>query len=111
MIILAKTFALLDWLLRRVDTFPRSGRQAVTPRLTGAALDLQEALHQANARAGAQRMSHLEAADAHLDNVRLYLRLAHQWQWLSDGQYRHVSLMVAEVGRLLGGWKKQSAGR
>jgi len=32
------------------------------------------------------------------------LRLAHQWHWLSAGQYQHVSAMVAELGRLLGGW-------
>ena len=41
----------------------------------------------------------------------MYLRLSHQWHWLSDGQYKHVSTMVAEVGRLLGGWKRQTAGR
>lgn len=29
--------------------------------------------------------------------------------WLSDGQYEHVSRMVAEIGRLLGGWMRQSA--
>lgn len=29
------------------------------------------------------------------------------WRWLSDGQYRHVSAMVAEIGRLLGGWLKR----
>ncbi|MES9859121.1 MAG: hypothetical protein ABW166_21420 [Sedimenticola sp.] len=33
-----------------------------------------------------------------------YLKLVHRWQWLSHGQYRHVSEMVAEIGRLLGGW-------
>jgi hypothetical protein len=26
---------------------------------------------------------------------------------MNDGQYHHVSAMVAEVGRLLGGWLKQ----
>ena len=47
--------------------------------------------------------------DACLDRLRLYLRLAHHWQWLNDGQYRHVSKIVAELGRLLGGWLKQTA--
>lgn len=40
--------------------------------------------------------------------LRLYLRLAHHWNWLSDGQYQHVSAMVAEIGRLLGGWLRHS---
>ena len=39
-------------------------------------------------------------------NRRLYLRLAHRWRWLNDGQYEHVSRLVAEIGRLLGGWLK-----
>jgi hypothetical protein len=43
-----------------------------------------------------------------LTKLRLYLRLAHRWQWLNDGQYEHVSRMVAEVGKLLGGWVKSS---
>jgi hypothetical protein len=38
--------------------------------------------------------------------VRLYLRLAARWEWLSAGQYRHAASMVAEIGRLLGGWRK-----
>jgi hypothetical protein len=38
--------------------------------------------------------------------VRVYLRLAVRWAWLSGGQYRHVAEMVAEIGRLLGGWIK-----
>lgn len=76
-----------------------------------AALDFQEAIHDANARAGQDRLRFLEAADADLDKLRLYLRLAHQAKSLNDGQYRHVSLMVAEVGRLLGGWIRQTRGR
>ena len=56
------------------------------------------------------RLRHLRQADAHLNKVRLYLRLAHQWGWLSAGQYEHVSRMVAEIGRLLGGWIKQTSG-
>jgi hypothetical protein len=34
------------------------------------------------------------------------LHLAHRWHWLSDGQYQHISTLVAELGRLLGGWMK-----
>lgn len=56
------------------------------------------------------RLRHLRQADVHLDKVRLYLRLAHTWKWLSQGQYEHVSRMVAEIGRLLGGWVKQTEG-
>lgn len=104
MIILTRTFDLLAWLTPRTERFPKLHRFTVTQRLMNAALDFQEALFDAHSQTGTTRYKHLRAADAHLNKLRLYLRLAHQWRWLNDGQYRHVSEMVAEIGRLLGGW-------
>jgi hypothetical protein len=98
-------------LMPQAEHFPKAQRFLVTQRLMAAAFDFQEALYDANARSGHDRLAAISAADGYLDKLRLYLRLTHQWRWLSAGQYRHVSVMVAEVGRLLGGWKKQSAGR
>ena len=111
MIVLSRTFDLLKWLLPVAQKFPREHRAFLTQRLLNAAFDFQEALYDANARQGPERSRHLQAADANLDKVRLYLRLAHDWHLLSDGQHKHVSKMVAEIGRLLGGWIKQTRGR
>ncbi len=106
MIILTRTFDLLAWLAPRTEKFPKIHRQTVTQRLMNAALDFQEAIFDAQSQGGTTQQKHLRAADSHLNKLRLYLRLAHQWRWLNDGQYRHVSEMVAEIGRLLGGWMK-----
>ncbi|MFY9940939.1 MAG: diversity-generating retroelement protein Avd [Desulfobacterales bacterium] len=106
LIILTRTYDLLTWLLPKAERFPKVYRRTVTQRLMDAALDFQEALFEAQSQGGTTRQRHLRAADAALNMVRLYLRLAHRWQWLSDGQYRHVSAIVAELGRLLGGWLK-----
>jgi len=106
MIILTRTFDLLTWLLPKAERFPRVYRLTVTPRLMSAALDFQEALFDAQSQGGTTRQKHLREADAALNKLRLYLRLAHHWRWLNEGQYRHVSIMVAELGRLLGGWMK-----
>ena len=109
MIIMSRMFDLLAWLLPKGERFPRPYRHTVTKRLMDAALDLQDLLFEAQARRGPRRRETLTAADAALGRLRLYLRLSHHWHWLSDGQYQHVSGMVAEVGRLLGGWIKQVA--
>ncbi|MGE0882978.1 MAG: diversity-generating retroelement protein Avd [Blastocatellales bacterium] len=106
MIILTRTFDLLAWLGPRTEKFPKVYRLTVTQRLMNSALDLQESLFDALSQGGSTRQKHLRSADSHLNKLRLYLRLAHQWRWLNDGQYRHVSEMVAEIGRLLGGWMK-----
>ena len=104
MVIFSRTFDLLHWLLPKSERFPRTYRSTVTQRLMGAALDLQEALVTAESRQGRSRVTALRNADAALGKLRIYLRLAHRWRWLSDGQYEHVGGMVAEIGRLLGGW-------
>lgn len=108
MVIFTRTYDLLGWLLPQAERFPRAQRFVVTQRLTGAALDFQEAIFAANAHRGRARLADLEQADARLNTLRLYLRLAHDWHWLTPGQYRHVSAMVVELGRLLGGWLKAS---
>lgn len=102
----ARTYDLLSWLLPLTEGFPRSQRFVVTARLQGALLDFQELIIEANAQRGRLRAEKLRLADAELLKVRIYLRLCERWQWLSSGQYRHVSGMVAEVGRLLGAWLK-----
>lgn len=110
MVIFVRVFDLLEWLVPKGESFPRSFRRTVTERLLGAALDLPEHLYRAQSRRGKGRQEALAEADATLNNLRLYLRLAHRWRWLSDGQYEHVSRMLAEIGRLLGGWIRQAAG-
>jgi hypothetical protein len=104
--IFTRTFDFLDWLLPATNHFPRAHRHTFTCRLLDAAFDLREYLEEANMRKGAERKERLQRADEALARVRLYLRLAARWHWLSAGQYRHVAAMVAEIGRLLGGWKK-----
>jgi hypothetical protein len=110
MVIFVRVFDLLEWLVPKGESFPRPFRHTVTARLLGAALDLPEQLFEAQGRRGNRRRNALAEADATLNKLRLYLCLAHRWRWLSDGQYEHVSRMVAEVGRLLGGWIRQAAG-
>ncbi|HRQ38910.1 MAG TPA: diversity-generating retroelement protein Avd [Chloroflexota bacterium] len=108
--IFTRTFNFLTWLLPATNHFPRAHRQTFTLRLTDAAFGLRERLEEANWQQGAARLETLQEADVALAKVRLYLRLAHQWQWLSPGQYQHAAAMVAEIGRLLGGWKKATNG-
>lgn len=104
--IFTRSYDFLTWLLPATNHFPRAHRHSFTQRLLDSAFDLREQLEAANHRMGNERMVILQSADETLDRVRLYIRLAAKWGWLSSGQYQHVAKMVAEIGRLLGGWKK-----
>ena len=108
LIIFTRTYDFLSWLLPLAEKFPRSQRFVVTQRLQNAALNFQESIIEANSLRGGSRLEKLNAADAELRKVRLYLRFCEKWRWINPGQYRHVSEMVSEIGRLLGGWKKVS---
>ena len=104
--IFTRTYDLLSWLLPVSNHFPKVHRHSFTRRLLDAAFDLRERLEEANLRRGKARIERLHRADEALARLRLYVRLAMQWRWLSGGQYRHAAEMLAEVGRLLGGWQK-----
>lgn len=106
MVIFTRTYDLLTWFLPLSESFPRSQRFVVTQRLQNAVLKFQELIIEANAVRGTNRTEKLRDADTELRKVRLYLRLCEKWEWISVGQYRHVSQMVAEIGKLLGGWLK-----
>ena len=106
MVIFTRTYDFVSWLLPLTENFPKSQRFVVTARLHSAALNFQELLVEANSQCGSLRMEKLRAADAELLKTRLYLRLCERWRWISSGQYQHASSMVAEIGRLLGGWLK-----
>jgi four helix bundle protein len=108
--IFTQTYDFLTWLIPRTLDFPRNQRFVVTRRLQDAALDFQERIIEANRLRGRARLERLRQADGALDKVRLYLRLAVRWDWLTERQYQHVSQMVREIGRLLGGWIKQTGG-
>ena len=106
MVLLTRTFDLVEWLLPHTEKFPKAYRYSLTRHLVDALLNFQEKLLLARKQRGSAARQLLTECDAHLDAMRLYLRLAHRWRWLNDGQYEHVSRLVAEIGRLLGGWLK-----
>ncbi len=88
------------------EPLSRVHRASFTRRLLDAAFDFRERIEEANVRQGATRRERLLKADEALARLRVYLRLASRWGWLTDGQYGHAAELVAEIGRLLGGWQK-----
>ena len=104
--IFTRTFDYLTWLLPLTNHFPKAHRFTFTQRLLNAAFEVREFLEEAQHRQGRARMERLARADEALDKVRMYMRLAYRWEWLTDGLYKHSAELLAEIGKLLGGWKK-----
>lgn len=104
--IFAKTYDLLLWLLPATTKFPREQRFVLAKAAQETALRFQEHLIEAGVGHGRNRSRALAQADVELTKLRFYLRLSKDLKLLKLNQYRHAAEMVAEVGRLLGGWRK-----
>jgi four helix bundle protein len=107
--IYSKTYDLLLWLLPAATRFPRAHRFGLGENVTRKALSLQETLISAGMRRDASRLALLKQADVELAQLKQALRLCHDLQLFSTGQYEHIARMLVEIGRLLGGWLKTSS--
>jgi hypothetical protein len=104
--IFSRTHDLLLWLLPQATRFPRIHRFGLGERVVRQALDFQETLIIAGLNSGEGRREQLKDADVQLALLRHWIRLCKDLELLTIAQYEHVSGMLVEIGRLLGGWKK-----
>lgn len=94
------------WLLRTTRKFSREYRFTVAQEICTQGFGLQNALVAASIDKKSTPQ-HLIAADIALTNLRKTLLLCYQLELIESRQYRHVTLMTDEVGRLLGGWQRR----
>ncbi len=104
--IFTKTYDLLLWLIPATAKWPRTQRHLLTHRVQEAVLNFQDLILRAGLSPDDQKAPFLAEADVELARLRFYLRFCRDLHFLSLGQYEHVSRMVTEVGRLLGGWRR-----
>ncbi len=102
--IFTRTYDLLRWLIPVTVKFPRQQRFVLAQAIQQTALTFQGQLIEAGNFRNPGAV--LQQANINLTKLRSYLRLCHDFDLLSTGQYEHVSRMVDEIGRLLGGWIK-----
>jgi len=102
-----KTYDLLKWLIPLTLRFPRQQRFVIAAAIQRGAQTLQMRLFEAQRSARpAARLLH---ADVALAQLRMQLRLCHDWEYISAAQFEHGVRMMDEVGRLLGAWIKTSS--
>lgn len=107
--IFTKSYDLLRWLIPQTIKFPREQRFVVAEAVQRTALQFHERLIEA-ARADDPRPC-LKQADVDLTKLRFYVRLCRDFELISSKQYEHAAQLLAEVGRLLGGWIKSVGSR
>ncbi len=108
-VLLVKWYDFTRWLLERVDSFPKNQRFIFGTRLADHALEVMETLVEASY---SRRKSDLLArANRKMEMLRWLVRLAKDRKVLTEKQYLFACKALAECGRMLGGWLKQSVGK
>ncbi len=105
--IFTKTYDLSICLLGYCDKFPKHERFRLARRLEDSVFLFHEYLLKA-VRDRDNHRQELILADIELDKLRFYLRLCFARSWISISQYEHISRLVIEVGKLLGGWMNKA---
>lgn len=106
--VIQKAYDLCLWVLKVVERLPRSYKFTLGDRIQGTALDLQLSLVESSHARRKDRPLH--RADRQLDQLRLLLRLARDLELISPRRHAYGSAIVAEIGRMLGGWMKAQPG-
>jgi len=108
-VVLIKWYDFTQWLLDRVDSFPRNQRFIFGQRLADHALGIMELLVEATY--SPHKADLLATANRRLEMLRWLLRLSSDRNLLSGKQYEFSSRGVTECGRMIGGWYKHSLSR
>jgi hypothetical protein len=103
-----QTHDMLLWLAPHLESWPRTQRFFLAREALDSATQFYRCLLRARKSQGVERVAALRAADVELEMLRSLLRLGQELRYMSLDQYRHVSTMLVEIGRQLGGWLASS---
>jgi hypothetical protein len=94
----------LDWILDTAERFPKSVRFSLAGRIADLSLDVMEGI--VEAIYSKQRRHILDRCNLYIEKLRVLFRISHRRRYISMGQYEHVSGLLDEAGRMIGGWRK-----
>ncbi|MBU2515590.1 diversity-generating retroelement protein Avd [bacterium] len=108
--IFVKWTEILNWMLDRIDGFPKSVRFTISNRISNLALDILELIVEAIYCPRPQRIGILNRTNLKMEQLRVLIRISNTRKYLSKRQYEYAAEQLTEAGRMLGGWRKHEAG-
>ena len=106
--LLTKLHDLMLYVVPQLGRFPREQKFVLGDRIETKLLDVQERC--LRAYYSREKREHLTEANLLLEVTRHLIRLAHALRYFSNQCYAVLAAKVDEVGRMIGGWMKSSAG-
>lgn len=100
-----QTHDMLAWLLPHLESWPRSQRFFLAREVTDSATHFYRSLLRARKVDQADRIRALLDADVELETLKGLLRLGQELEYMNVGQYQHISKLLVEIGKQVGGWR------
>ena len=105
-VVLVKWYDYTNWLLDRIDAFPKNQRFIFGQRMADLVLGIMEKLIEATY--SREKAGLLREANTKMEVLRWLVRMAKDRQILTARQYEFSSEKLAECGKMVGGWRKQA---
>lgn len=105
-VIKSATDAYLVWHANLVH-LPRMSRFTLGSKVDRLFLEIIEYLLIAGYAPREKKQAVVAQASAKLDALKFFLNIAWRAQALSNAKYKELSVPIAEIGKMLGGWRKQ----
>jgi hypothetical protein len=103
---------MLTYLYPAARAYPKAERFTLASRTIDKALELGLYIVRANSlRNTTEKRSALEQADIALAELKILARLAMRIQSLPVRKYENLSVMLVEIGKMLGGWMRSTWGQ
>ena len=103
---------MMGYLYIALRVYPKSERFTLAARTVDRAITIGLHIVRANSLAHpVEKRRNIELADVALAELKILVRLGMKLEFLPLRKYEHVSAMLVETGKMLGGWLRSSAGR
>lgn len=103
--VFSKFYDITNWILDKVEKFPKSQRFVFGHRLSNLVLDIVEGL--VRAYYSREKVPLLREINHRLEILRIFLRLANDRRLISIRQYEFICKEIDETGKMIGGWIKE----
>lgn len=104
--IIQRTYDLYKTLHGYQKSIPKLERYTLWQKCENSTLSVLEGLLQAGYVSPDRRAELLTRVSAHVDMLRVFLRLAHDTKAIDQKKYIALQAITDEIGRMLGGWLK-----
>ena len=97
--------AITDWILDRIDDFPKKIRFSMSNRIANLTLEVLELIIEALYKR--KKILILREINIKIEKLRVLLRICFNKKYLSSKQFEFIQSQLYEAGKMIGGWIKQ----